>query len=162
MGRGHAAGAGIFAVRHSAGLFGSSAKEHPTGEAWGPPKPNSVFACHGACQGVGVELGRGLDHGGRAAVTRVWGFFLLLFLCSMLLHDDWGRALVAELATQPRPWENGTWMECGRPDLQGRDGSDVSQWRCPLTYMQEQMLLFEMDQLLCPLISGVGRQEGPT
>ena len=55
--------------------------------------------------------------------------------CNMLLHDNWGRTLAAGLAAQPRPWEAAVWMEASRPDLQRRAGSEVSQWRCLLTYV---------------------------
>ena len=65
--------------------------------------------------------------------------------CSMLLQDDSGRALAAEWAVLPRPWEAGVWMNAGRPDLQGRASSELSRWRCPLTYVQEQTWIFEID-----------------
>ena len=80
----------------------------------------------------------------------------------MLLQDDWGRAVAAELAVQPRLWEAGVWMDAGRPDLQGRACGEVRRWRCPLTYVQEQVLIFEIDQLLWPMELGVRRQAWPT
>ena len=76
----------------------------------------------------------------------------------MLLHDDGGRTLAAELATQLRPWEDGIWIDDGRPDLQGRAGSEVSRWRCPLTYVK-QVLIFEIDQSPWPIWSSSSSSE---
>ena len=53
-------------------------------------------------------------------------------------------------------------MDAGRPDLRRQVGSEVSRWRCPLAYVQEQVLIFEIDWLPWPMELGVWRQAWPT
>ena len=103
--------------------------------------------------GIGAEVGPGFDRRSRATVMRACGPCPPECLCSMLLHDDRGRASATNMATQPRPWENGMWMEGGLPDLQVRAGIEVSQWRCPLKFVQQLVLLFEIEELLWPLVN---------
>ena len=45
---------------------------------------------------------------------------------------------------------------------QGWANSEVSPWQCTLTYVQEQVLIFQIDQLPWPMESGVRRQAWPT
>ena len=48
-----------------------------------------------------------------------------------------------------------------RPHASGPAGSVVSRWQQPLFYVQEQVLMFEIDQLLWPSDSSVRQQVWP-
>ena len=61
------------------------------------PQSNGLLTAHGACQEVGAQLGPGPDRWGRSEVSGARGPCTPVYLCSMLLNDDWNCASLAEV-----------------------------------------------------------------